>query len=442
MGINTIRRIDKIESNTGTNIDISPNGGNLVIETGNVIAENIKKNNLTSSDDPTITDDDTLGYEQGSIWINQSSGSSFSCSDNTTGAAVWVPTGGGGGAGTGGVDSYYVEEFEDIEIGDVTSGNGASVGTGGGGLNGTLSLETALPQKGSQSLKFTQDAASQNDWFYPPAPTLDRYAKAKDPTRRRTWTPGPRTSSTPGRRSRRPSSATRHFSEAVNPRIRRRSSSGQTSRFGSACSRCRRRTRSCSRSGSRRRSCARSTTTPSSCKFNDRGNGAVFSAQTGRTSSQGRRQRRRKLPRTPRDVNNARRRLHPPQRHYHRRGSTGSSSAAQTTPGNAASPPSATQPPPEAMQVEQTASQEEGAGWESRQTRKQVDYRPGAAKRVLCPASSLRQALCSLRATPACHSRGDRMHMHRRPSPSTHRSAWVIQPLPAQAASARRRGNL
>jgi hypothetical protein len=182
MGINTIRRIDKIESNTGTNIDISPNGGNLVIETGNVIAENIKKNNLTSSDDPTITDDDTLGYEQGSIWINQSSGSSFSCSDNTTGAAVWVPTGGGGGAGTGGVDSYYVEEFEDIEIGDVTSGNGASVGTGGGGLNGTLSLETALPQKGSQSLKFTQDAASQNDWFYPPAPTLDRYAKAKDNT--------------------------------------------------------------------------------------------------------------------------------------------------------------------------------------------------------------------------------------------------------------------
>jgi hypothetical protein len=58
------------------------------------------------------------------------------------------------------------------------------------------------------------------------------------------------------------------------------------------------------------------------------------------------------------------------------------------------------------------------------------------------PRPALRKAPSSLRAAAAAARRGDRMHMHPGSSPSTRRSAWVIQPLPAPAASARRRGRL
>jgi hypothetical protein len=121
----------------------------------------------------------------------------------------------------------------------------------------------------------------------------------------------------------------------------------------------------------------------------------------------------------------------------------GSLPAAQTTPRNAPPPPPAAAPPPEAMQVEQTRTRKRGqAGKVGGRVNKAIivqappnEYsapRPALGKR---PAPSPRRRRRRRR-------RGDRMHMHRGSSPSTRRSAWVIQPLPAQAASARRRGNL
>lgn len=39
--------------------------------------------------DPTVNDDNLLGYEVGSWWINRTGNKIFICSDNSTGAAVW-----------------------------------------------------------------------------------------------------------------------------------------------------------------------------------------------------------------------------------------------------------------------------------------------------------------------------------------------------------------
>jgi hypothetical protein len=45
--------------------------------------------NFTAAADPSATDDNTLGYTVGSVWINTSSQTEFTCMDATTGAAVW-----------------------------------------------------------------------------------------------------------------------------------------------------------------------------------------------------------------------------------------------------------------------------------------------------------------------------------------------------------------
>lgn len=49
--------------------------------------------------DPAITDDNTEGYGKLHFWLNQTSGQWFVCTDDATGAAVWVTASGGGGGG-------------------------------------------------------------------------------------------------------------------------------------------------------------------------------------------------------------------------------------------------------------------------------------------------------------------------------------------------------
>lgn len=52
--------------------------------------QNFKRsNNLTATTDPTASDDTSLYYTKGSIWINQPLGRFWSCSDPAAGAAVW-----------------------------------------------------------------------------------------------------------------------------------------------------------------------------------------------------------------------------------------------------------------------------------------------------------------------------------------------------------------
>jgi hypothetical protein len=61
-------------------------------------AEFPTKNNLTALIDPVVGDDNTLGYEEGSVWVNTTLNKVFLCADSGTGAAVWkeVSSGGGG----------------------------------------------------------------------------------------------------------------------------------------------------------------------------------------------------------------------------------------------------------------------------------------------------------------------------------------------------------
>jgi len=52
--------------------------------------------------DPTATDDGAAGYAVGSLWYNETSGSLFVCTDETSSGAVWEEISGGGGGGGGG----------------------------------------------------------------------------------------------------------------------------------------------------------------------------------------------------------------------------------------------------------------------------------------------------------------------------------------------------
>lgn len=49
----------------------------------------VVKNSFTKAFDPGVTNDDTEGYSQGSLWVNQNNGEAFICADASTGAAVW-----------------------------------------------------------------------------------------------------------------------------------------------------------------------------------------------------------------------------------------------------------------------------------------------------------------------------------------------------------------
>ena len=57
-----------------------------------------RKNNLAATTDPTVNDDNTLGYGIGSLWAHTVDGHMFICTDPSTGAAVWkgIISGGAG----------------------------------------------------------------------------------------------------------------------------------------------------------------------------------------------------------------------------------------------------------------------------------------------------------------------------------------------------------
>jgi len=64
------------------------------------VAASVAATNKTTTVDPTVSDDNTLGYLVGSRWLNTTTPSEFVCSDVSTGAAVWTLTTSGGGGGS------------------------------------------------------------------------------------------------------------------------------------------------------------------------------------------------------------------------------------------------------------------------------------------------------------------------------------------------------
>ena len=49
-------------------------------------------NDFTAVVDPVATDDDSLGYEIGSVWVNTNNNTAFTCVDATTANAIWIQT--------------------------------------------------------------------------------------------------------------------------------------------------------------------------------------------------------------------------------------------------------------------------------------------------------------------------------------------------------------
>lgn len=174
MGLTTVKRIDEIINNSTNDIAINPTG--KVSSSSYFEGTNIKLNNLTASVDPDITDDETLGYSQGSFWVNNTSFTQFFCSDATTGAAVWTQiTGSGGG---GGIETYVADTFESTLADDFTAGNNATF-LSAGSFAGTLSDETSSPIDGDNSIKYEQASGSLNDWAAYPNVSISSFQRGK-----------------------------------------------------------------------------------------------------------------------------------------------------------------------------------------------------------------------------------------------------------------------
>lgn len=68
-----------------------------ILSSGQIIGSNVSRGNFNATTDPTSTDDDSIGYDAGSVWINRTADRSWVCTDPTTNAALWTQTNGSGG---------------------------------------------------------------------------------------------------------------------------------------------------------------------------------------------------------------------------------------------------------------------------------------------------------------------------------------------------------
>lgn len=87
-------------------------------------------NNYQSNRDPTLTDDGSLGYSAGSIWINNGSNVYYVCIKNTTGNALWQPLTGTANLKNSRV-AYYPSSTDDASQGYSVGSRWASTFTGG-----------------------------------------------------------------------------------------------------------------------------------------------------------------------------------------------------------------------------------------------------------------------------------------------------------------------
>jgi flagellar hook-basal body complex protein FliE len=85
--------------------------------------------------DPTVNDDTSLGFRNGTLWINETSGAMFLLLDNTEGAADWLAVG-GAGPDLSGID-FLVGTASGLLSGEIVAGT-----TPGGELGGTWDSPT------------------------------------------------------------------------------------------------------------------------------------------------------------------------------------------------------------------------------------------------------------------------------------------------------------
>ena len=117
-------------------LDAAKLTGNLPAMDGSALTNITSLGEMTkSSSDPTHTTNPSGGV--GTVWVNNSDGKMYICTDATTNANIWKNVGdGGGGAGGGGSEpAHYTASFLVI-AGGGGGGKGQHAGGGGGGAGG------------------------------------------------------------------------------------------------------------------------------------------------------------------------------------------------------------------------------------------------------------------------------------------------------------------
>jgi len=119
----------------------------------NLIVDNGKLNHVAVVG-PAVTDDNTLGYQAGSVWIDIALDVVYVCTDSSTGAAVWVTTGGTNAP----VAAQYITMIADPTLTQervlAVTANQLTKQDGGAGGNVTLSIadNVILPGNGAMTV--------------------------------------------------------------------------------------------------------------------------------------------------------------------------------------------------------------------------------------------------------------------------------------------------
>jgi hypothetical protein len=115
------------------------------------------RSNLGASVAPAVTDDNTAGYGVGSRWVDLLTARAWQCVDATTGAAVWLEIGGGGGSVAASVlEGFSGNRYEGV-AGDLP-------GVDTGFLAAVLVEVQSVPPAVGQSL-FTNVNFGVDGWF-------------------------------------------------------------------------------------------------------------------------------------------------------------------------------------------------------------------------------------------------------------------------------------
>lgn len=122
------------------------------------------KHNLTASSDPTASNDSSEGYSNGSLWVNQSTDTVYSCEDNTASNAVWASVGGGGASGDSGINYVDNSDFE------TDNSNWTSTDQ----TNFNMGRTTTLPLRGNGSMSVIKAASDESgEYIYSDTFTID-----------------------------------------------------------------------------------------------------------------------------------------------------------------------------------------------------------------------------------------------------------------------------
>lgn len=138
-----------------------------------------RKSNLTAVVAPTASDDNTLGYSVGSIWVNTATDNVYFATDVTTGAAVWRTTGGGGDVvGPGSSTDNAIARF-DGNTGKLIQDSNTLVSDGG-----TITAATVAATSGTVAAFV---AGAQNHTGQTASTEVSNWA---NPSYTRTWATG------------------------------------------------------------------------------------------------------------------------------------------------------------------------------------------------------------------------------------------------------------